>query len=116
MDYNYSMQVKYVNQAVAEQVANRMPNSNSLESMARVFATFSDATRLTILSAIASSELCVSDIAAVTGMNQTTVSRQLKILKEGRAVKCNRQGIVKFYSIANESVYKMLSDAVDIMD
>ena len=48
--------------------------------------------------------LCVSDITEFLGVNQTTVSHQLKILKSLNIVECDRQGKNIIYYIKNEKI------------
>ena len=66
----------------ASKIQRFIPNNAVLSDLARFFNLFSDSTRIKILSALALSELCVNDIALVLKLNQTTVSHQLKILRD----------------------------------
>ena len=59
-------------------VEDYVPEGDILRSLVRFFSIFSDGTRLRILSALAISEMCVTDISRVLGINQTTVSHQLR--------------------------------------
>ena len=54
-----------------------LPDDNSVRRIARFFALLADPSRVKLLSALAISPLCVSDIADILKMNQTTVSHQL---------------------------------------
>ena len=66
--------------------------------VAGLFALLADPTRLRLLAALATGELCVCDLAAATGINRTTVSHQLRTLREGRLVRSRREGRVIFYA------------------
>ena len=50
--------------------------------LAELFKILGDPTRLKILSAIQSKELCVYDIADTLEMTQSAISHQLRILKQ----------------------------------
>ena len=63
-------------------VQGGVPAGETLSSLVRFFSVFSDATRLRILSALAISEMCVTDLSRVLAINQTTVSHQLRHLKD----------------------------------
>ena len=63
-------------------VEGYVPEGEILTSLVRFFSIFSDGTRLRILSALAISEMCVTDISRVLVINQTTVSHQLRFLKD----------------------------------
>ena len=71
-------------------VEEYVPQGEILEGLVDFFSIFADGTRLRILSALAISELCVTDISRVLGINQTTVSHQLRYLKNVGIVQAAR--------------------------
>ncbi|MFN8591725.1 MAG: metalloregulator ArsR/SmtB family transcription factor [Thermomicrobiales bacterium] len=77
--------------------------------VAALFALLADPTRLRILAALSSGELCVCDLAAATGINRTTVSHQLRTLREGRLVRSRREGRVIFYGLDDDHVRDLLA-------
>jgi DNA-binding transcriptional ArsR family regulator len=79
------------------------------EEVARLFALIADPTRLRLVSALAPGELCVCDLAAATGINRSTVSHQLRTLREGRLVRSRREGRVVFYALADDHVRALLA-------
>ena len=79
------------------------------------FSVFADYTRVKILSALAISELCVTDISRILDLNQTTVSHQLRFLKSAGIVKCCRQGKVIFYSLTNDSINDVLLKGIEFL-
>ena len=92
-----------------------LPERSATERLARFFALFADDSRLRMLSALAISEMCVTDLARVLGMNQTTVSHQLRQLKDSGAVKQTRQGRVIFYSLADVKINEVLLCGVECL-
>ncbi len=72
--------------------------------VAGLFALLADPTRLRLVAALAAGELCVCDLAAATGVNRTTVSHQLRTLRDGRVVRARRQGRVIFYALDDDHV------------
>ena len=84
-------------------------NAEPLDSLARMFSLLADQTRLRVLAALASGELCVTDLAAATGINRTTVSHQLRVLREERLVKRRRDGKVVYYALDDHHVTSMLA-------
>lgn len=77
--------------------------------VAALFALLADPTRLTLLASLAAGELCVCDLAAATGINRTTVSHQLRTLREGRLVRSRRAGRVVYYALDDEHVHELLA-------
>ena len=71
-----------------------------METIAEIFQSLDDTTRLRILALLLEEdELCVCDLTAVLQLPQSTVSRQLSILKGTGWVKDRREGVWIYYSI-----------------
>ncbi len=92
-----------------------VPSEDILAELVGFFGVFADITRLRILSALAISEMCVTDISVMLSLNQTTVSHQLRILKDLGAVRYRRQGKIVFYSLKNELVNEVLLKGVEFL-
>lgn len=92
-----------------------LPDSSSTRKLADFFFLFSDSNRLRLLSALSITTLCVNDIADVLHLNQTTVSHQLKLLRDMGIVKYKRQGKIIFYSLANKKINEVLLIGVDYL-
>lgn len=92
-----------------------VPQGDILDELVGFFSLFSDCTRLKVISALAISEMCVSDISTLLSINQTTVSHQLRLLKNLNAVKMKRQGKVVFYSLKNELLSDVLLKGVEFL-
>ncbi len=96
-------------------VLDYVPQGEILEQLVCFFTIFSDYTRIKILSALAISEMCVSDMTKLLKLNQTTVSHQLRLLKNLNAVKTSRQGKIIFYSLRNETLNDVLLKGVEFL-
>ena len=96
-------------------VENYVPEGEILEGIVDFFSVFADSTRVRILSALAITEMCVTDISRVLGINQTTVSHQLRLLKNIGIGRCSRCGKVIFYSLKNETVNDVLLKGVEFL-
>ena len=92
------------------------PTDDAINGMADFFSSLSDQTRIRIVSALSISELCVNDISSVLGINQTTVSHQLRNLRNIGVVKVKRQGKVAFYSLKDTHVLDVMLSAVNFMN
>jgi len=91
------------------------PTEDALNGMADFFSTLSDQTRIRIVSALSISQMCVNDISNVLSLNQTTVSHQLRNLRNIGVVKVKRQGKVAFYSLSDTHVLDVMLSAVNFM-
>ena len=96
-------------------VENYVPEGEVLEGIVGFFSVLADSTRVRILSALAITEMCVTDISRVLDINQTTVSHQLRFLKNLGIVKSNRYGKVIFYSLKNDTVNDVLLKGVEFL-
>ena len=92
-----------------------LPDKNATKKIARFFALFSDPSRVRLLSALAIAPLCVSDISAGLKMNQTTVSHQLRILRDMDVVSCEREGKILKYKISNPKINEILLVGVEYL-
>jgi DNA-binding transcriptional ArsR family regulator len=82
-------------------------------SMSEIFKVFGDPTRIKIIYALLLRELCVCDIAEVLGMSQSSISHQLRVLKEARLVKYRREGKVVYYSLDDDHVKTIFNAGLD---
>ncbi len=69
-----------------------------------MFRSMSDPTRLRIMSLLSEGEYCVTDLVAALGMEQSTVSHQLRDMREAGWVRYRREGRHVFYSLDDEHV------------
>ncbi|MCI8854378.1 MAG: winged helix-turn-helix transcriptional regulator [Lachnospiraceae bacterium] len=81
--------------------------------LADLFKVFGDPTRIKILYLLLEGELCVNDIAASLGMSQSSISHQLKTLKQHRLVKFRRNGKTIFYALDDEHVVNILNQGLE---
>lgn len=96
-----------------EQVRQVQPEILSVEKaqqMAEFFSALSDPSRLRLMSALASRELCVCDLAAVVKVSESAVSHQLRILRSQRLVKYRREGRNVYYSLADHHIMSLYQD------
>lgn len=79
--------------------------------VAAIFAILGDPTRIRVLTALSAGELCVCDLAAATGVNRSTVSHQLRVLRDHRLVRRRREGKVVYYALDDDHVLQLLAVA-----
>lgn len=94
------------------EMRNLLPDEDCVNKLALYFQNFSDQTRIKILSALALRELCVNDLSKLLDINQTTISHQLKSLKDQNVVDCRREGKIIVYFLKASSVNEMMMYAV----
>lgn len=93
-----------IHEDVVNKVKECIPQEELLYDLADLFKIFGDTTRIKILCALFKAEMCVCDIAALLGMTQSSISHQLRVLKQARLVKYRKEGKVVYYSLDDEHV------------
>lgn len=85
-------------------VGAALAGESRVERTLAIFSALSDRTRFRILNALALEELCVCDLAAISGVSQSGVSHQLRLLRD--------RGLVAFKRDANRVVYRLADEHV----
>jgi ArsR family transcriptional regulator, lead/cadmium/zinc/bismuth-responsive transcriptional repressor len=87
-------------------------DAGALQARAREFAVLGDPTRLALLTCIkAAGPISVSDLAAATGISDSTVSQTLRYLRASQIVATERDGRVIRYQLASDSIAALLARA-----
>ncbi|RKF22846.1 transcriptional regulator [Micromonospora globbae] len=89
-----------------------MPSAEDLADTADVFGLLSDVNRLRLLVALLDGELCVCDLAAVTGQSESAVSHALRLLRAHRIVAARRSGRMAYYRLEDPHVRMLLDLAL----
>lgn len=80
--------------------------------VAEVFRMLADATRVRVLWALTAGELSVNELADSVGKPAPSVSQHLAKLRMARLVRTRRDGTTVYYSLENEHVEQLVTDAV----
>ena len=89
-----------------------MPKESDLIKTANYFQNFSDSTRLKIIICLAICDMCVNDLSTILNINQTTISHQLRILKDQNIVSYTRNGKILVYSLCDRKINDIMYIAV----
>ena len=99
-----------------ELLSQYMPSDDAIRNIGEFFSVFSHETRLKIMIMLSVTELNVNDLSKYLMLNQSTVSHQLRILKDRKIVVSARRGKEIYYNIANNYVNEILFSAVKATD
>ena len=76
----------------------------------------SESRRWRILSALASEELPVSEIAEVVEMSESAVSHQLRVLRTMRLVSYRKRGRYVYYCLKDDHIFNLYREASEHLD
>jgi ArsR family transcriptional regulator len=106
-------QEKIIHAEKVRTASDILPKPHILGSLADIFKTLGDKTRLKIVLALSACELCVCDIAAVCNLSESAASHQLKILRMLKIVKFRKEGKIVYYSLADDHVSSIIKQSMD---
>ena len=93
-----------IHKEVIENTKKKMLNEKMFLKVSAFFKTVGDVTRLKILYALDNNEMCVCDIANLLNMTKSSISHQLRLLKDSGLVKARKSGKEVYYMLDDEHV------------
>src|SRR5918993_358059 len=82
-----------------------------VQSVAETFRVLGDPTRVRILDALGTRELCVGDLADMVGISESAASHQLRLLRTMRLVRVRREGRLAYYAVDDDHILELLNQA-----
>ncbi len=101
-------QVRVINEPRIALARQQMPDERVLAEMAETFKLLGDLTRVKILQALATTELCVCDLAALLEMTSSAISHQLRLLRARGIVRFRKAGKIVYYSLDDSHVLTLV--------
>ena len=89
------------------------PDLETAELIAATLKSLGNSTRLRLLAILLEGETCVSDLAEMTGISQSAVSHQLRVLRNLRFVSTRREGKQVFYHIDDDHIEDLYNAALE---
>lgn len=102
------VELKSFYESAMRAVQSRVPDDETVTALALFYKVFGDATRLKILSALLHAELRVYDICAALNLKQSTVSQQMRSLRQMRLVKSRHDGKNIYYALDDVHIEEIL--------
>ena len=90
-----------------------MPDLEVLFDLADLYKVFGDSTRIRIMFTISDNEMSVLSIAEALNMEQSTISHQLRVLRQNKLVRVRREGKQIYYSLDDDHVKKIIEMGLD---
>jgi len=96
-----------------EKAISAMPEERDIAALAEFFRTVGSDTRLKILLALDTCELCAGGLAEVLNMSPSAVSNQLKALRQARLIAVRREGKMLYYRLADCHPHRIIHLGLD---
>ena len=97
-------------------LSDQVPTEEELYDLAELFKVFGDSTRIKILYVLVESDMSVGDIAQALNMTQSSISHQLRVLKQSRLVRFRREGKNIVYSLSDDHVHTIMSQGLEHLE
>lgn len=110
------MNDKYIDEIpkkVEEDISEFNNKDRLIEVLSQIFKALSDPTRIKIIYALMNGPLCVSDIAILLDMSQSSISHQLALLRNQSLIKVKRKGRRAYYSLDDDHVLSIFKDGLE---
>lgn len=104
--------VVYVDEERIAKARASIPPAAAVEHVADAFGMLSDPTRLRILIALCTGELCVCELARLIERSMAATSHQLKLLRHAGLVTYRMSGKLAYYKFADAWTRALLQDAL----
>ena len=88
-------------------------NGEQLLEIVTDFKALGDEGRLKIVICLLNGKKSVGEISKVTGCSQSATSHQLRVLKDAKILKCEKQGNINFYFIADSHVKTIIETSIE---
>ena len=89
-----------------------MPHLSLITS--EFFKSLAHPMRIRILEALRGGEVGVNDLSARLGVEQSTLSQQLSVLRKSNIVTGRKDGLNVYYSVSDPAIFRLLEEARQI--
>ncbi|RLB66857.1 MAG: transcriptional regulator [Deltaproteobacteria bacterium] len=94
----------------------KMPAQQTVTRIAAAYKLLGDPTRLRIMLALTTTEMCVCDLASLLESTPSAISHQLRLLRTARLVQARKDGKMVYYRLEENSVQKILYEGLRYID
>jgi ArsR family transcriptional regulator, lead/cadmium/zinc/bismuth-responsive transcriptional repressor len=101
-------EVNWVEPDVLASVRALAMDEAAAAALAATFSVLGDPTRVRLLDALASHELCVCELAELVGISESAASHQLRLLRTLRLVRSRRAGRMVYYALDDNHIRHLL--------
>lgn len=105
--------IRCIHQDRVDKAADMALAENENVRLSQLFKAMGDSTRLKILIALETGEMCVCDLASYLGITESAVSHQLRLLRQLHLVASRRQGPILYYRLDDDHITRLIRLALE---
>ncbi len=98
---------------IVNKAKDSLLSDDRLLDIADFYKALSDSTRIKIINLLKDNDLCVCDISSILNLTKSTVSHQLKNLREKNLIKNKKIGKEVWYSLADNHVKEVFEISLE---
>lgn len=93
-------------------IHKELGEESDLLPLSKMFKGMGDPTRLKIIYVLSKSPLCVCDISSLLDISQSAISHQLRVLRDLKLVKFEKQGKLVIYTLDDDHVIELFNQGL----
>jgi DNA-binding transcriptional ArsR family regulator len=101
-------ELKSIRHELVEEISKKMECDEVIENTSNLFKILSDYNRIKIISALKYHELCVCELSLLLDMSQSSISHQLRHLRQNNIVKFRKEQKQIFYSLVSDEIFDLI--------
>lgn len=109
----YLCDCNIIHQEAVRDALAAMPSRATLQKLALIYKLLGNETRYQICFALNERELCVCDLANVLSMTKSSISHQLKILRDNHLVKARQAGKEVYCRLDDSHIQQILQLGIE---
>lgn len=106
-------EVQTVDLSRVRKVLAARSEQSEVEQLAEIFQVLASPTRLRLVEALTRGEMCVCDLAAVTGVSQSAVSHHLRVMRALRLVRYRKESRMAYYRLDDDHIEVLFRTGMD---
>lgn len=101
-------ELKSIREDVVDKISNQMNDEEPFYKSSNLFKILGDFNRIKIITALKYQELCVCELSLILDMSQSSISHQLRHLRNSNIVKFRKENKKIFYTLVDDEIYDII--------
>ncbi len=103
-------EIKSIRTDIVDDIGHKMKDDDTIQKTCNLFKILGDVNRVKIILALQYCELCVCELSLLLDMSQSSISHQLRHLRNSNIVKFRKENKQIFYSLIDEKILNIINE------